>query len=40
MDLKDYDKYSYREGIGWMSNNSVYLRKADDFERLGEVEVE
>lgn len=37
MDLKDYDKYSYREGIGWMSNNSVYLRKADDFERLGEI---
>jgi ribonucleoside-triphosphate reductase len=35
--LKDYKKYPYREGWGWMSNNSVLLEKASDFEYLDEI---
>lgn len=37
VDLKDYAKYPYREGHGWMSNNSVFLREDEDFERLDEI---
>lgn len=37
MDLKDYDKHSYRKGHGFMSNNSVKLNCADDFERMEEI---
>lgn len=37
MDLKNYEKYPYREGHGWMSNNSVTLDEASDFERLSEI---
>lgn len=37
MDLKDYSKYPYRAGWGYMSNNSVMLRKTSDFEKLGEI---
>lgn len=34
MDLKDYQKYPYREAHGWMSNNSVILQSNEDFEKL------
>lgn len=37
IDLKDYDKYAYREAHGYMSNNSVYLRESDDFNMLGQI---
>lgn len=37
VDLKNYDKYPYREAHGWMSNNSVLLLTDEDFERLGEM---
>lgn len=37
IDLKDYAKYPYREAHGWMSNNSVFLKDTEDFERLGEI---
>jgi ribonucleoside-diphosphate reductase alpha chain len=37
LDLKNYEKYPYRESWGWMSNNSVTLESDDDFERLGEI---
>lgn len=37
MDLKQYSKYPYREPWGWMSNNSVFLEKDEDFERLEEI---
>lgn len=39
LDLKDYEKYPYREDHGWMSNNSALLSKDEDFERLGELAV-
>nr|WP_275856062.1 fused protease/ribonucleoside-triphosphate reductase [Sulfurimonas sp. MAG313] len=34
LDLKDYEKYPERSEIGWMSNNTVVLEKADDFAKL------
>jgi len=34
LDLKDYDKYPERSGIGWMSNNTVVLETREDFEKL------
>lgn len=37
IDLKQYDKYPHRKEWGWMSNNSVFLETAEDFERLGEI---
>jgi ribonucleoside-triphosphate reductase len=37
MDLKNYEKYEYREQIGWMSNNSVMLETHEDFGMLGEI---
>lgn len=37
VDLKNYEKFPYREVFGWMSNNSVFLRTDNDFERLGEI---
>lgn len=37
MDLKQYSKYPHRESWGWMSNNSVFLEKDSDFERLDEI---
>lgn len=37
IDLKQYAKYPHREAWGWMSNNSVFLEKPEDFERLGEI---
>lgn len=37
IDLKNYDKYPYREEHGGLSNNSVYLRNDNDFERLHEI---
>jgi ribonucleoside-triphosphate reductase (thioredoxin) len=37
MDLKDYNKYTYRKDFGWMSNNSVILESSDDFDRLGDI---
>ena len=33
-DLKNYDLYPDRASHGWMSNNSVKLEKASDFEKL------
>jgi intein/homing endonuclease len=36
-DLKNYDRYPYRAGHGWMSNNSVTLVDDEDFESLGEI---
>lgn len=36
-DLKNYEKYPYREMHGGLSNNSVGLRTDSDFERLGEI---
>jgi ribonucleoside-triphosphate reductase len=36
-DLKDYNKFPEREAFGWMSNNSVELETADDFDSLGEI---
>jgi len=32
--LKNYEKYPDRQEIGWMSNNSVLLRKTEDFLNL------
>lgn len=37
MGLKDYTEHNYRAAWGWMSNNSVKLEKAEDFESLDEV---
>lgn len=37
MDLKDYQKFPEREAFGWMSNNSVELETAEDFDMLGEI---
>lgn len=37
LDLKNYDKFSYRSKHGWMSNNSVILDNDSDFERLSEI---
>jgi hypothetical protein len=37
MDMKDYTKYPYRAAHGWMSNNSVLLTKAEDFEQMGKI---
>lgn len=37
LDLKNYSVNSYREGIGWMSNNSVVLHEDLDFERMDEI---
>lgn len=34
LDLKDYKKYPERSEIGWMSNNTVVLEKAEDFSKL------
>lgn len=34
MNLKNYDIYPERVEIGWMSNNSVVLKKSEDFELL------
>ncbi|PHR58414.1 MAG: fused protease/ribonucleoside-triphosphate reductase [Arcobacter sp.] len=34
LDLKDYEKYPERSEIGWMSNNTVVLEKAEDFSKL------
>jgi ribonucleoside-triphosphate reductase (thioredoxin) len=36
-DLKDYSKFPEREEFGWMSNNSVELETAEDFDSLGEI---
>jgi ribonucleoside-triphosphate reductase (thioredoxin) len=36
-DLKDYEKYPERENYGFMSNNTVDLKKRRDFDRLGEI---
>lgn len=33
-ELKNYDKYPYRSGWGWMSNNSALLTKKEDFEQM------
>ncbi|WP_456485699.1 fused protease/ribonucleoside-triphosphate reductase [Hydrogenimonas sp.] len=32
--LKDYERFPDRKDIGWISNNSVVLRKHEDFEKL------
>jgi ribonucleotide reductase alpha subunit len=37
LDLKDYDRFPYREGHGWMSNDSVILEEDSDFELMGEI---
>jgi ribonucleoside-triphosphate reductase len=37
MNLKDYERYPHRAAYGWMSNNSVIMESADDFDMLGEV---
>lgn len=37
LQLKNYEKYPYRESHGWMSNNSVLLSEDTDFQRLGEI---
>ena len=37
MDLKNYKRYPYRQGWGWMSNNSILLTKDEDFENLDEI---
>lgn len=37
MNLKNYDLYPHREKYGWMSNNSVVLETAEDFDKLGEI---
>lgn len=34
LNLKDYREYPEREAWGWMSNNSVILKKNKDFEKL------
>ncbi len=36
-DLKDYEKYPYREAHGWMSNNTVLCEEDEDYMLLGEV---
>jgi len=35
--LKNYKKHPYREGWGWLSNNSVILEKDSDFEDIDEI---
>lgn len=37
INLKNYEKYPYRETHGYMSNNSVLLKESEDFQRLDEV---
>lgn len=34
LNLKNYDLNPDRQAIGWMSNNSVVLKRSEDFERL------
>lgn len=34
LDLKNYEKYPERSQIGWMSNNTVVLKKSEDFLKL------
>lgn len=34
LELKDYKKYPYRVGWGWMSNNSAILSKKEHFEYM------
>jgi len=37
LNLKNYDKYPERKDIGWMSNNSVWLKKTEDFAYLPQI---
>lgn len=37
LDLKNYDKYPERVSWGGMSNNSVFLEQAEDFEKLDQI---
>lgn len=37
MDLKNYERYPYRQQFGWMSNNSVLLSTDENFENLDEI---
>ncbi len=37
MDLKDLEKYPERSEIFWMSNNTVVLKKSEDFNKLPKV---
>jgi ribonucleoside-diphosphate reductase alpha chain len=37
--LKDYKRYPYRAGWGWMSNNSVLLTEDDHFQNLDQIAV-
>lgn len=37
INLKNYDKFPDRREIGWMSNNSVVLKKTEDFLNLPQI---